>query len=264
MKRHQLLEEMAEAILNGSVVYIQQKTSGEVFAESFAPRYGEVFEFNGRKVIKEIDLTGIELQGEDGHTTTDWENALGEAEYRLSNLDLDIEFEEEDPQTIEIMSASEAEELWGLKEGTVRSSCTRGPLQKLIEKGLVRQSGKVWLVTEQAMREVFGDKEISEGDKTEFYKSAGRLLYFFLNNVKNFEKTAGYDWFTGTNPRNAEILKSKLTSLFETYANFVNIDNEPLKRDMLYILSNYHFKVTIKEYTEKYKGLFTASYLSGR
>lgn len=60
------------------------------------------------------------------------------------------------------MTASEAEEKWGLGEGTVRASCTRGKLKDLIGKGLVRQSGKVWLVTEQAMREVFGEPKKKE------------------------------------------------------------------------------------------------------
>jgi len=52
-----------------------------------------------------------------------------------------------------IMSASEAEEKWGLKPGTVRASCTRGKLKD--HKG-VRKSGNTWLVTVSAMNEVYG------------------------------------------------------------------------------------------------------------
>ncbi|WP_035351476.1 helix-turn-helix domain-containing protein [Fictibacillus gelatini] len=55
------------------------------------------------------------------------------------------------------MTASEADERWGLPTGEVRQSCNRGKLKKYIEKGLVRQSGKVWLVTEKAMIEVYGE-----------------------------------------------------------------------------------------------------------
>ena len=54
------------------------------------------------------------------------------------------------------MTASEADEKWGLKKGTVRSSCVRGPLKKYIAKGLVRKSGSTWLVNVQAMKEVYG------------------------------------------------------------------------------------------------------------
>ena len=54
------------------------------------------------------------------------------------------------------MTAAEADERWGLQPGTVRSSCVRGKLKEYIEKGLVRKSGKTWLVTEQAMTAVYG------------------------------------------------------------------------------------------------------------
>jgi len=56
----------------------------------------------------------------------------------------------------ETMTATEADERWGLQPGTVRASCVRGPLKKYIERGLVRKSGGTWLVTVQAMEEVYG------------------------------------------------------------------------------------------------------------
>lgn len=55
-----------------------------------------------------------------------------------------------------IISASEAEQKWGLKKGTVRSSCTRGKLMKYIETGEVRKSGNTWLVTENVMSKEYG------------------------------------------------------------------------------------------------------------
>jgi len=57
----------------------------------------------------------------------------------------------------EVYTAQEAEQLWGLYDGAVRQSCIRGKMKKYIEKGLVRKSGRIWLVTAQAMREVFGE-----------------------------------------------------------------------------------------------------------
>lgn len=59
----------------------------------------------------------------------------------------------------EMITASEANERWGLPEGEVRQSINRGKLNGYIGTGLVRQSGKVWLVSEQAMKEVYGDRE---------------------------------------------------------------------------------------------------------
>ena len=62
----------------------------------------------------------------------------------------------EDSPISEVMTAPEAEERWGLQPGTIRASCLRGPLSRYIERGLVRKSGGTWLVTVQAMQEVYG------------------------------------------------------------------------------------------------------------
>lgn len=68
----------------------------------------------------------------------------------------DIKKEIEASRLQQIMTATEAEERWGLQPGTVRASCLRGPLSRYIEKGLVRKSGGTWLVTVQAMEKVYG------------------------------------------------------------------------------------------------------------
>lgn len=73
----------------------------------------------------------------------------------------DIKEEIEAARLQQIMTATEAEERWGLQPGTVRASCLRGPLSRYIEKGLVRKSGGTWLVTVQAMEETYG-KEIKK------------------------------------------------------------------------------------------------------
>lgn len=54
-----------------------------------------------------------------------------------------------------VMTAKEAEERWGLRE--IRQSITLGKLKKYIESGHVRKSGGTWLVTEEAMRDAYGD-----------------------------------------------------------------------------------------------------------
>lgn len=57
----------------------------------------------------------------------------------------------------EVMTTSEAEQKRQLPTGSIRVAIQRGKFQDQIKHGLVRQSGKVWLITEQAMREVFGE-----------------------------------------------------------------------------------------------------------
>jgi hypothetical protein len=57
------------------------------------------------------------------------------------------------------MSSSEAEERWGLRPGTVRASCTRG---KLKDHTGVRKSGNTWLVTEQAMKDMYREEKKME------------------------------------------------------------------------------------------------------
>lgn len=54
------------------------------------------------------------------------------------------------------MTASEAEKRWGLKEGTVRAALNRR-LDGQKSRGLAKKSEGVWLITEQAMREVYGE-----------------------------------------------------------------------------------------------------------
>jgi hypothetical protein len=57
------------------------------------------------------------------------------------------------------MTAAEAEKRWGLSTGTIRAACTRGPLEKYVENGLVRKSGGTWLVSDAAMREAYGEEK---------------------------------------------------------------------------------------------------------
>lgn len=61
-----------------------------------------------------------------------------------------------------MITASEANEKWGLPDGEVRQSINRGKLKKYAGTEFVRQSGKVWLVSEQAMREVYGEPKTKE------------------------------------------------------------------------------------------------------
>jgi hypothetical protein len=62
----------------------------------------------------------------------------------------------------EVMTPSEAAERWGLKRNTIIAALNRGLFNKQIEKGLVRhhryENGRSdWYLTEQALREVYGE-----------------------------------------------------------------------------------------------------------
>lgn len=54
----------------------------------------------------------------------------------------------------EVMAFSEASEIWGLGESTLRTAVRT---DKLIEGVDYRKSGKVWLITKEAMKRVYGD-----------------------------------------------------------------------------------------------------------
>lgn len=54
----------------------------------------------------------------------------------------------------EVMAFSEASEIWGLGESTLRSTVRT---DKLIEGVDYRKSGKVWLITKDAMERVYGE-----------------------------------------------------------------------------------------------------------
>lgn len=54
----------------------------------------------------------------------------------------------------EVMAFSEASEIWGLGESTLRSTVRTDKLQEGID---YRKSGKVWLITKDAMMRVYGE-----------------------------------------------------------------------------------------------------------
>ena len=56
-----------------------------------------------------------------------------------------------------VLTAKEAEKKWGLNVGTITQSCIRGKLKSYIREGHVRKSAGTWLVTEEIMKEVYGD-----------------------------------------------------------------------------------------------------------
>lgn len=56
-----------------------------------------------------------------------------------------------------VLTSSEAEQKWGLKDGTVRSACSRGKLKKYIGTG-VKRTDKTWLVMDWVMEKEYGIK----------------------------------------------------------------------------------------------------------
>lgn len=73
-----------------------------------------------------------------------------------------------------VMTPSEAAERWGLKRNTIIAALNRGLFDEQIKKGLVRQhqyeNGKSdWYLTEQALREVYGDQNSQKKTQSEKY-----------------------------------------------------------------------------------------------
>ena len=56
----------------------------------------------------------------------------------------------------EIMTFAEASERWGLSDSTLRMAIKRGTLK---EGKDYRKSGKVWLITKEAMQEKYGNEK---------------------------------------------------------------------------------------------------------
>jgi hypothetical protein len=88
----------------------------------------------------------------------------------------------------EILTASEAEEQFNLKPGTVRAACTRGLLPNDY-----RKSGNTWLVTKNAMMKKYGLNSTTSSSSliTYDYKSLSDADYHKLENViRNFKINA--------------------------------------------------------------------------
>lgn len=65
-----------------------------------------------------------------------------------------------------IMTTSEAAERWGVKRNTLNVAFKDGRFDDQIKRGLVRESGSTRLISEQAMREVYGEpKKGSDGNE---------------------------------------------------------------------------------------------------
>ena len=123
------------------------------------------------EVVFDADIE-VEIDEDTGEKTVSWAYAKEDVPHPNWNLkagdrfdpgdSIDIKhlFEPDlDVSLTEVYTASEAEEKWGLKPGTVRASCTRGKLKEYIEKGQVKKSGNTWLITRKAMETVYGRGE---------------------------------------------------------------------------------------------------------
>jgi hypothetical protein len=59
-----------------------------------------------------------------------------------------------------VLTFSEASQIWGLGDSTLRSMIGDGRLKEGLD---YRKSGKVWLITDDAMRKLYGNPK--KGDK---------------------------------------------------------------------------------------------------
>lgn len=91
--------------------------------------------------LEKLTLVGASFQcAECGHWISD-ESSEGMKEfngYKFCNKCLTM--------TYSVMLTKEAEEKWGLPVGTIKQDCRRGVMDKYIECGLIRKSGKYWII----------------------------------------------------------------------------------------------------------------------
>lgn len=104
----------------------------------------------------------------------------------------------------DVLTAKEAEQLWDLKDGTIRSSCTRGRLNEFIKYGQVRKSGSTWLITKEAMEQVYGktkgEKEMEFLQLVESLKGSEITMVEMDNTLGEENSIFDYeeqDWFFG-------------------------------------------------------------------
>ncbi|WP_256243252.1 helix-turn-helix domain-containing protein [Bacillus sp. V3B] len=55
------------------------------------------------------------------------------------------------------LTTGEAEEKWSKPKGTIRNLIHRGKLENEIENGLIKRTGKLWMVDEKLMYELYGE-----------------------------------------------------------------------------------------------------------
>lgn len=117
---------------------------GEVNGRYFFA-WGHVYPFAGE--VPDEDIS-------DGHSGIEWfDNETEALEAFLDAVEAAYDSGLA-PPTEKVMSAAEAEKRWGVD---VKQSCLRGKLKSYIESGHVRKSGRVWLVSEYAMRDAYGE-----------------------------------------------------------------------------------------------------------
>lgn len=73
----------------------------------------------------------------------------------------------------EFITASEATQLWGLGESTLRSAIRRGQF----EKDEYRKSGRIWLVSTKAMERMYGEMKAIKIDEDTLREWLEKLYY---------------------------------------------------------------------------------------
>lgn len=71
------------------------------------------------------------------------------------------------PRFIRYLSTAEAEQRWCKGKGVVRVDCNRGRFNRFFEEGLVQKAGGRWLISEEAMQQVYGEPKTKGGKESE-------------------------------------------------------------------------------------------------
>jgi hypothetical protein len=76
----------------------------------------------------------------------------------LMELDKDKKAKEEkEIKRLPYLTTGEAEEKWSKPKGTIRNLIHRGKLENEIRNGLIKRTGKLWMIDEKLMYELYGE-----------------------------------------------------------------------------------------------------------
>lgn len=104
-----------------------------------------------------IQYRPLDEHGEDKEVLVRYEiKIVSENEFHVKKIDNGGYILSSHPFPDTWMTATEADERWGLANGTIRAALNRR-FESQKHRGIVRKSGSVWLISEQAMKEVYGD-----------------------------------------------------------------------------------------------------------
>lgn len=128
----------------------------------------------------------------------------------------------------EVYTIKEASVIWGISDSNIRNAITKfARFESQIADGTVKQSGSTWLVSRQAMEEVFGDKQSKPNYIRVDYK---RLFFVNLVNADRHEVRSAISRIITVFKKNKDMLRSFSIDLSRIKNYFFTMYEQEWKR----------------------------------